>query len=149
MMTCDKSRCLTTFEPKMMISKPFHRQSKVYLCFCALEAREGIISVVVRWQMLKITWCIIQLLEPNMSKMNKFMEWILTSQLKYIFLVRWWPLGRLVCFLTNCMVLFRSFKSRILNMLSILYQDVIIFRITYSQELIESWSQHMLNIDAF
>ena len=71
MMTCDKSRCLTTFEPKMMISKPFHRQSKVYLCFCALEAREGIISVVVRWQILKITWCIIQVLEPNMSKMKK------------------------------------------------------------------------------
>ena len=119
MMTWDKSpRCLTTFEPKMMISKPFHRQSKVYLCFCALEAREGIISVVVRWQMLKITWCIIQLLKPNMSKMKKLWKEILTSQLKYFFLVRWWPLGRLVCFLTNCMVLFRSFKSRILNMLS-------------------------------
>ena len=72
----------------MMISKPFHRQSKVYLCFCALEAREGIISVVVRWQMLKITWCIIQLLKPNMSKMKKLWKEILTSQLKYFFLVR-------------------------------------------------------------
>lgn len=49
----------------MMMPKPFNQQSKVYLYFCAFEAREGIISVIVRSQMLKITWCIIQLLKPN------------------------------------------------------------------------------------
>ena len=45
------------------------------------------------------------------------MEWILTSQLKYSLPVKWRLLNWLVCFLTNCVVLFRSFKSRILNML--------------------------------
>ena len=55
MMTRNKSRCLLTFERKMMMPRPFYQQSKVYLCFGAFEAREGIISVVVRWQMLKIT----------------------------------------------------------------------------------------------
>ena len=55
MMTRDKSRCLLTFERKMMMPRPFYQQSKVYPCFGAFEAREGIISVVVRWQMLKIT----------------------------------------------------------------------------------------------
>ena len=54
----------------MIMPKPFYQQSKVYLCFCTFEARNQIISVVVRWQMLKITWCIIQLSESNMSKMN-------------------------------------------------------------------------------
>ena len=45
------------------------------------------------------------------------MEWTLTSQLKNSFPIRWRALGRLVCFLTNCAVLFRSFKSIILKML--------------------------------
>ena len=45
------------------------------------------------------------------------MEWILISQLKYSLPVKWRLLSWLVCFLTNCAVLFRSFKSRILNML--------------------------------
>ena len=49
------------------------------------------------------------------------MEWTLTSQLKYSFPIRWRALGRLVCFLTNRTVLFRSFESRILKMLSFFY----------------------------
>ena len=49
------------------------------------------------------------------------MEWTLTSQLKYSFPIRWRALGRLVCFLTNRIVLFRSFESRILKMLSFFY----------------------------
>ena len=58
------------FELKIMMPNPFYQPSKVYLDFCAFKAREGITSLVVRWQMLKITWCIIKLLKPNMSKMN-------------------------------------------------------------------------------
>ena len=50
------------FELKIMMPNPFYQPSKVYLDFCAFKAREGITSLVVRWQMLKITWCIIQLL---------------------------------------------------------------------------------------
>ena len=46
------------------------------------------------------------------------MVWTLTSQLTYSFPIRWRALGRLVCFLTNRTVLFRSFESRILKMLS-------------------------------
>ena len=42
----------------------------------------------------------------------------LTSQLTYSFPIRCRALGRLVCCLTNRTVLFRSFKSRILKMLS-------------------------------
>ena len=46
------------------------------------------------------------------------MEWTLTPQLKYSLPRRWRALGRLVCFLNNRIVLFLSFESRILKMLS-------------------------------
>ena len=39
----------------MMIPTPFYQQSKVYLCLCGFKTRKGLIPLMVRWQMLKIT----------------------------------------------------------------------------------------------
>ena len=97
--------------------KIIYQPSKVYLGFCAIKARDGITSLVVWWQMLKITWCIIQLLNLTWARLTNYginlditVQVFLLSKMK----ASW----QLVCFLTNCNVLFPSFKSIILNMFS-------------------------------
>ena len=117
MMIHDKSHCSIMFELKIMMPNPFYQPNKVYLGFCAFKAREGITSLVVPWQMLKITWCIIQLLNLTWAGLTNYginlditVQVFLPSKMK----ASW----RLVCFLTNCNVLFPSFQIIILNMLS-------------------------------
>ena len=52
--------------------------------------------------------------------------------IKYSFPVRWQALGRLTCFPTNFIVLFRSFKRRILNMPSFFCYFLPIFLVNHS-----------------